>query len=261
MDFFRIERDDAVAIATLDKPPANTLDYALYEQLSLLLADLESDDSVRAVVFASANEKIFISGADIKDMEESDRSRDAVARKVDTVHDAFLRLQRLTKPTVAAITGHALGGGCEFCLCVDFRVMMSGRPTIGLPEVNLGIVPGGGGTQRLARLIGRGPALELLLLGTRLSAAEAQSAGLVNVVADDRKDTMERAIGLAGQLSRQAPLAVRLIKKAVNDGLDGDLTQGLAREREAVIEVMQTEDAAEGVAAFLAKRDPQWRGR
>ena len=260
MDFFRIERDDAVAIATLDKPPANTLDYPLYEELKDLLTDLEADDSVRSVVFASANERIFISGADIGDMKTYDRSPDAIGHKVDTVHAAFGKLQRFPKPTVAAIAGHALGGGCEFALCIDFRVMMSGGPTIGLPEVNLGIVPGGGGTQRLPRLVGRGRALELLMLGTRLGAEEALAAGLVHLVAEDRAGTLERAVELAWRLAAQAPVAVRLIKHAVNDGLE-DLASGLAIERAAVIEAMQTEDSKEGIAAFLEKRDPQWQGR
>lgn len=259
--FFRIERDGAVAVAVFDKPPANTLDYAVYEELSLLCSALEADDSVRAVVFESGNEKIFVSGADIGDMADYDRRRGPLAHKVDTVSATFLRVQRLAKPTVGAITGHALGGGCELSLCFDFRVMTDGRPRIGLPEVSLGIVPGGGGTQRLARLIGRAAATELIMLGKRLTAGEAMAIGLVNEACPDVTTTKERARELAGELARQAPLALRLVKRALNDGVDGDLVAGLAVEREAVIEVLQSEDAREGVTAFLEKRDPRFEGR
>lgn len=166
----------------------------------------------------------------------------------------------MSKPTVAAITGHALGGGCEFSLCLDFRIMQAGGPTIGQPEVNLGIVPGGGGTQRLPRLIGRTQALELLLTGRRLSAEDAYRVGLVTETGRDFEETRSKALGLATNLAGQAPEAVRLIKNAVSAGLDGTLDEGLAIERDAVIEVMQTNDAIEGVAAFLEKRKPDWRG-
>ena len=259
-EFLRVDIDGGVAEVTFDKPPANTLDYALYDELSRLLDQLESDAVVRAVVFRSANEKIFISGADINDMVDYDRRRGASARKVDTVHTTFLRLQRFAKPTIAAITGHAVGGGCEFSLSVDFRVMTDGRPRIGQPEVNLGILPGGGGSQRLARLVGRQAATEMLMLGSLLSATEAKEIGLVGRVGADDADTLAQARQLAAELATKAPVAIKMIKRALNDGVDGDLTAGLAVEREAVIEALGTADAAEGVAAFLEKRDPEWRG-
>jgi enoyl-CoA hydratase len=261
-DFPNLKTEIATGVAhvVIDKPPANTLDYGLYDELSRLLDVLESDATVRAVLFSSANEKIFISGADINDMVNYDRRRGASARKVDTVHTTFLRLQRFAKPTVAAITGHALGGGCEFSLCMDFRVMTEGRARIGQPEVNLGILPGGGGSQRLARLIGRGPATEMLMLGSLLSAAEAQAVGLVSRVGESDADTLRQAEDLAAELATKAPVAIKMIKRALNDGVDGDLTSGLAVEREAVIEALGTADAEEGVAAFLEKRKPNWRG-
>lgn len=251
---------DGVAAVVIDKPPVNSLDYELYAELSALLDTLDSDDDVRAVMFRSGIKKIFISGADIKDMVDYDRRRGASARKVDTVHATFLRLQRFPKPTVVAITGHALGGGCEFSLCMDFRVMQGGRARIGQPEVNLGIIPGGGGSQRLARLVGRGVATEMLMLGKILSAAEAQDIGLVHRVGDSKTDTIDQARALAAELATKAPIAIKGIKRALNDGVDGDLTAGLAVEREAVIEALGTKDAEEGVAAFLEKRDPEWRG-
>jgi enoyl-CoA hydratase len=259
--WFEVEVTDAVATAVLDRPPANSLDYALYEELSNLIDRLESDPAVRAIVFVSAHEKIFISGANINDMLEYDRRRGASARKVDTVHATFLRVQRCAKPTIAAITGHALGGGCEFALCMDFRFMARGRARIGLPEVTLGIVPGGGGTQRLARLVGRATATEMLMLGRRLDADEAAAVGLVTEACDDGPSTLARAQALAADLAGRAPIAIRNIKRALNDGVDGDLVRGLAVEREAVIEVLATEDAMEGARAFLDKRPPDFRGQ
>lgn len=261
MTWFTVTTTDEVATATLDRPPANPLDDELYDELSLLLADLESDDAVRAVVFDSAVDGIFVSGGDIKAMTRYDRRRGASARKVDTVHAAFLRVQRFAKPTVAAITGHALGGGCELALCLDFRVMTRGPARIGLPEVTLGIVPGGGGTQRLARLVGRAAATELLLLGKRLDADRAAAIGLVHEACDDPAATRTRAAELAVDLASRAPVAVRAIKRALNDGVDGDLPAGLAVEREAVVEVLGTADALEGATAFVEKRPPIFRGR
>lgn len=253
--------EDGVAVVTFDHPPVNALDYTTYDALSLTLDELESDERVRAVVFQTMHDTIFISGADIKDMESYDRRRGAAARKVDTVHAVFLRLQRFGKPTIGALTGHALGGGCEFALCLDFRLMTEGNPRIGLPEVGLGIVPGGGGTQRLARLVGRAKATKMLLLGERLSATEAREVGLVTWVYPDADRTRAAAVELAQRLASQAPGAVRLVKRALNDGVDGDLVRGLAVEREAVIEVLGSEDAREGPRAFLEKRPPRWTGR
>lgn len=261
MAFFHVTTADGVATATLDRPPANSLDYALYEELSLLLEQLESDDAVRAVVVTSALDGIFVSGGDIKAMVTYDRRRGASARKVDTVHLTFQRLQRFAKPTVGAITGHALGGGCELALCLDLRVMTRGRARIGLPEITLGIVPGGGGTQRLARLVGRGVATEMLMLGRRLDADEALAVGLVHRVADDPEATLRVARELAAELATRPPVALRALKRALNDGVDGDLPAGLAVEREAVIEVLGTEDAQEGATAFIEKRPPVFRGR
>jgi len=262
MDVFRVERDDdGVALVRFDHPPVNALGYDVYEALSLLLDELESDDAVRVLVFASAHDRIFVSGADIKDMPHYDRRRGATARKVDTVHATFLRLQRFGKPTVAAICGHALGGGCELALCFDFRYMAEGPARIGLPEIGLGIVPGGGGTQRLARLVGRAAATELLMLGRRLSAGEAAAIGLVHEACPDAAATEARALQVARELAQQAPVALRLIKRALNDGVDGDLVRGLAVEREAVIEALATRDAREGAAAFLEKRPPRFTGQ
>ncbi|HSG78718.1 MAG TPA: enoyl-CoA hydratase/isomerase family protein [Acidimicrobiia bacterium] len=259
--FLRVTVADGVADVVIDKPPVNSLSYEMYDEISRLVDVLEGDPDVRAVVFRSAQEKIFMAGADIKDMQGYDRRRGPAARKIDTASATFLRLQRMARPTVVAITGHALGGGCEFSLAMDFRVMTEGRARIGQPEVSLGIIPGGGGTQRLTRLVGRAKATEMLMLGERLSAREAEAIGLVNRVGETDEETLEIARGLAGRLAGQAPVAIRLIKRALNEGVDGDLVRGLAVEREAMIEAYLSADADEGVAAFLEKRDPEWEGR
>lgn len=261
MTFFTLSRTDAVAEVVLDRPPANALDYELYAELDLLIDELESDDAVRVVIFASANERIFMAGADLRDMDSYDRRRGATARKVDTVQSVFLRLQRLGKPTIGVIAGHALGGGCEFALCLDFRIMARGPARIGLPEITLGLVPGGGGTQRLARLIGRAEATRMLMLGLRLDADEASRVGLITEAAPDPAEALDRGRALAQQLASMPPVALRLMKRALNDGVDGDLSSGLAIEREAVIEALATEDAQEGPRAFVEKRPPRFRGR
>jgi enoyl-CoA hydratase len=257
-EFLKVEAADGVAEVVIDRPPMNTLDYEMYDQLTSVVEQLEGDDAVHAVLFRSAHPTVFVSGADIAKMQHYDRSRGASARKVDTVHSTFLRVQRLSKPTVVVIAGHALGGGCELALCMDFRVMAQGRPRIGLPEVNLGIVPGGGGTQRLARLIGRAAATEMLLLGSRLDADEAVRVGLVNRSCADAESALAEGRALATRLAGQSPTATRLIKRALNDGADGDLVRGLAVEREAVIEALSSPDAVEGFTAFLEKRPPQY---
>src|SRR5690606_30616312 len=145
------------------------------------------------------------------------------------------------------------GGGCELALCMDFRVMAQGPARIGLPEINLGLVPGGGGTQRLARLIGRQAATEMLLLGSRLSAAEALRVGLISRSCPDPESALAEGRALAQRLEAPSPTATRLIKRALNDGVDGDLVRGLAVEREAVIEALASPDAIEGANAFLEK--------
>lgn len=257
-EFLTVEVADAVAEVIIDRPPMNTLDYEMYEQLTHVVERLESDDAVRAVLFRSAHATVFMSGADIAQMQHYDRRRGASARKVDTVHAIFLRVQRLAKPTVVVIAGHALGGGCEFALCMDFRVMAQGRARIGLPEINLGIVPGGGGTQRLARLIGRAAATEMLLLGARMDADEALRVGLVSRSCPDADAALAEGRALARKLAGQSPTAARLIKRALNDGVDGDLVRGLAVEREAVIEALASPDAISGLTAFLEKRPPTY---
>ena len=256
--FFRIERDGAVARCVLDKPPANTLDEDLHADFARLLDHLEQDDGIRAVVLASANDSIFMAGAKLEDFPPEHFSRDASSRRIDLAQATFLRVQRLGKPVIAEIAGHALGGGCELALACDFRVMSEGRALIGCPEIRLGIIPGGGGTQRLPRLVGRARATRMLLLGERLSAFEAGQIGLVDEVRATPADARTAALELASQLAELPSPGVRLIKRCLNEGYDPTLLDGLAVEREAAIEALAQPQAREGLRAFLERRPPRF---
>jgi enoyl-CoA hydratase len=248
----------AVAEVTIANPPVNALTNELYTRFQALTDELEDDDSVRAVVFVSAHPTIFVAGADINAMARYDFEPAAIQRKVELVHATFLRIQRLSKPTVASIEGHAMGGGCELALTLDARFMSRGRPRIGLPEAGLGIIPGGGGTQRLPRLIGRARAGQMMMLGERIDADQAERYGLINAACDDAATTRTRARELAQRLAEMPRSSLRLIKRCLNDGYDRDLEQGLAMERGAAIEALMQPEAREGIAAFLERRPAQF---
>ncbi len=247
-----------VTLVEIDNPPANALTEELYQELGETITQLELDDGTRAVVFASAHPSIFIAGADIAAMESYDFRRGAVARKVDLVSACFLRLQRLGKPTIAVIEGHALGGGCELALALDFRFMARGRSRIGLSEAALGIIPGGGGTQRLPRLIGRARATELMMLARRLDADEAERIGLITAACDP-DEVRAHALAHGERLAAMPRSSLRLIKRALNDGYDAGLLAGLAVEREAAVEALLSPEAREGISAFLEKRPAEFR--
>jgi enoyl-CoA hydratase len=245
-----------VTIVQLDNPPANSLDADFYAELGLAITALEADAETRVVVFASSHPAIFLSGADLKQLGATALTAATVAERVDRAHAAFLRLQRISKPTIAAIEGHALGGGCEFVLALDFRFMTSGKARIGLPEILLGLIPAGGGTQRLSRLVGRARATELLMMGERLDADDAERIGLVTRATGDARAT---AIEYAYRLAELPRSSLSAIKLCLNDGYDSSLVQGLAVERAAAIGAFVQPEAAEGVAAFLAKRRARFR--
>lgn len=249
-----VTKADAVAEVTIDNPPANALTNELYERLQALADELENDREVRAVVFVSAHPTIFVAGADIGAMANYDFRRAAIEWKVNLVHETFLRIQRLSKPTLVSIEGHALGGGCELALSLDMRFMSRGKARIGLPEAGLGIVPGGGGTQRLPRLVGRGRATQMMMLGERLDADAAERCGLVNAACDDAQATRATAHEMARRLAEMPSSSLRLIKGCLNDGYDRDLARGLEVERSAAIEALLQPEAREGIAAFLERR-------
>jgi len=240
-----------VATVEIEHPPANALVPELYANLSEVVNRLEGDARARAVVFCSANENIFVSGADLRRLGGEDLDRAAVLARVDRAHACFLRLQRLTKPTIAAIEGHAMGGGCELALAMDFRYMTRGRARIGLPEASLGLIPAAGGTQRLPRLVGRQRAAEMMMLAQRLDAEEAERVGLVTRACEDAR---AEALARAGELAVMPASSVRAIKACLDEGFGGDLLRGLATERAAAADVFGRPEAREGIAAFLERR-------
>ncbi len=247
----RLEREDAVAVVTIDRPDAlNALNVETLTALRDRLRELAGDDSARVVVLTGAGEKAFVAGADIKYMSGLDP--DGAKQWGALGHEAARLLEEMPKPTIAAINGFALGGGCELALGCDLRYAAS-RAKLGQPEINLGIVPGWGGTQRLARVCGLGAAKELILTGRTVGAEEALRLGLVDAIADP---VLERALETARDLAAKSPVALRVAKRLLN------LSPGaLEREAEEFGELFASEDAKEGLAAFAEKRAPNFVGR
>ncbi|MFP3899783.1 MAG: enoyl-CoA hydratase/isomerase family protein [Acidimicrobiia bacterium] len=236
-------RDDGVAVVRLDNPKVNALSQALLRQLEAAARDL-TDDPPGAVV-VTGGDRVFAAGADIAEFAGPDEAREIGA----CFTRALGAVAAIPRCVIASISGYALGGGCELALACDLRIA-SGRARFGQPEVLLGIIPGGGATQRLARLVGPSTAKGLILTGRQVAADEALRLGLVDeVVAPDELD--DRVLSLAGELARGAVVAQGLAKRAIDRGLDGTLSDGLALEQDLFVEVFRTEDARAGVASFL----------
>jgi enoyl-CoA hydratase/carnithine racemase len=251
----RAERRGAVAIVALDRPERrNALSPEVMEQLATAVADFDEDAGVRCIVIAGSDE-VFAAGADIKAMSER-TFQDVIERSTSSF---WQRIADCRTALIAAVSGFALGGGCELALLCDM-IVASESAEFGQPEITLGIIPGGGGTQRLARVIGKQRAMELVLTGRRIDAAEAQRLGFVNVVAP-RESWLEQAIELAEVVARRPPLAVKLAKQAVLAADEMPLAAGLAYERRLYELAMATEDRVEGTTAFLEKRRPDFKGR
>jgi enoyl-CoA hydratase/carnithine racemase len=251
----RVEKDEAVGIVTLDRPESrNALSPALMQELGEAIDMLDADEEISCIVIAGSDE-VFAAGADIKAMAE--RSFQDVL-KASTM-PFWQRIATCKTPLVAAVSGFALGGGCELALLCDM-VVASETAEFGQPEITLGIIPGGGGTQRLARVLGKQRAMELVLTGRRIDAKEALRLGIVNKVAQ-KKSWREDAIELARVVARRPRIASRLGKQAVLAADEMPLTAGLAHERRLYELAMATEDRVEGMRAFIEKRRPQFKGR
>lgn len=254
-----VEKRGRVALLTIDHPPMNVLDAEVAEALFAAVGEVMSDDGVSVGVIAGAGERAFVAGADIKGFpavfEVPERARE-LARGLHALMD---RIDQSPKPFIAAIHGFALGGGLELALACDFRVCdVDAR--MGLPEVNLGLLPGAGGTQRLPRLIGEARAKLLMMTGEAVDAGTAERFGLVNVVTEPGQH-IKGALVLAQTLASKSLPALTRIKCAVDRGLESPLTEGLAFEADLFGELLVSEDAREGVQAFIEKRKPQFRHR
>jgi enoyl-CoA hydratase/carnithine racemase len=246
--------DGAVGTITLDNPPANSYDIEFMRELADAIRDAGEDAAVRVVVIRSSSEKFFSAGADVKRFLAN--SVEDNMEMIRLAHQALAGIARSPKLFVAFVAGHALGGGLEIALACDARYAVVGRAKLGTPEVTLGLLPGNGGTQRLPRLIGVGPALELLATGRQLGPEDALRVGLVSEV-------FANATAFDAHVERLAklpPLALAKIKRAVYDGVEMSLDDGLALERELIEELFRSQDANEGLTAFSEKRTPEFTG-
>jgi len=251
------ERRGRVAIITVNRPDKlNALNVRTRQEILAALDQAGSDDEIRVVVITGAGEKAFVAGADINEFAGKTALQQ---REVMKGRRAFDAMEDFPKPVIAMINGFALGGGCELALACDIRIASS-RAKLGQPEIKLGIIPGGGGTQRLTRLIGEGKAMELILTGDMIGAEEALQLGLVNhVVAPEELEA--RTMELANRIAEMSPVALAMAKQAVKNAARLDLRAGLDAEVDLFSLCFSSEDKEEGVRAFLEKRKPEFKGR
>lgn len=249
--------DRQIGTVTIDNPPVNAVAWSVRVEIRQALEQLAADDEVRVVIMTGAGEKIFVAGADVTEFPPL-RYHTGVERQQRN-RDWWDYVATYVKPLLCAVNGHALGGGLELALCCDIRITVPGA-RLGLPETGLGIIPGGGGTQRLSRLVGAGRAKLMIFSGEPITADEAERCGLVQkVVPADQLMSECRAI--AAKIISRGPVAVKMAKEAINAGFERSLSEGIDFEAECFARLMDTEDKNEGVAAFLDKRTPQWKGR
>jgi enoyl-CoA hydratase/carnithine racemase len=255
----RLEREGAVGVIVLDRPPANSYDYDFLRELGAAVDEARYDDDVRAVVVASASEKFFSAGADVVAFKSGSPNRRSMTALL--AHEVFRKFEHTPMVFVAAIAGHALGGGLELALACDLRFAARGAYRIGLPEVTLGLFPGSGGTQRLPRLVGLSKGLDLIVTGRPVSPEEAKELGIVDQLHDDAAACRAAAVAYCAKLAAGPSEAIGRAKVATALGYAAPLDLGLAIEREAIARVFVSEDAQEGIAAFSEKRQPSYQGR
>ena len=252
-----VEQRGSIAIIRLNRPEKlNAMNGKLKEEVAHALGDLERNDAVRVGVITGVGDKAFVAGADINEFA----GKKPIDQWLAYGHAALYNVvDRFPKPLIAMINGYCLGGGCELAMACDIRIA-SDKASLGQPEINIGIIPGGGGSQRLPRLVGLGKALELILTGDRIDAATAKEIGLVDAVVP-HAELEKRTLELAEKIASKSPVAVRLAKAAVKASAAMPLDQGLRYEQSLFSVVFSTEDKEEGVRAFQEKRPARWKGR
>jgi len=255
----RLERDGAVGIIVLDRPPANSYDYDFLRELGSAVDDARYDDELRAMVVASASDRFFSAGADVTAFQAGSANQRAMIPLL--AHEVFRKFENTPMIFVAAIAGHALGGGLELALACDLRFAARGSYRIGLPEVNLGLFPASGGTQRLPRLVGLSKGMDLIVTARTLSPEDARDLGLVDQLYDDAAACRAAAVEYCAKLAAGPSEAIGRAKVVTSLGYAAPLDLGLALEREAIARVFVSEDAQEGITAFGEKRQPAFKGR
>jgi enoyl-CoA hydratase len=249
-----LEKADAYGVITLNRPPFNPISRQLLIDLGAAVDELVADAAMRSIIITGSGEKAFCAGADLKDGFGGNP-----ADLIKLGQGTFMKIERCGKPVIAAINGVALGGGCEMAMSCTWRLIGENVKMIGLPESNLGIIPGYGGTQRMPRLVGKPKALELMILGKSSSAAEAVEIGLCDKLCA-AGTVLDEAKALAGLIAARAPQATCQILDAVNRGTETDIVAAMDIECDCFCEVVKTADAAEGIKAFLEKRKAEFKG-
>jgi enoyl-CoA hydratase/carnithine racemase len=253
LENIKLEKKGHVAVITIDRPPVNVWNLATMLEFEEVVNAVETDPDVRVVVLTGGGEKCFSAGFDVSDAANSHKTS-------PKGQELWRRIDRFPKPVIAAINGFALGGGLELAMCCQFRIMADGpKVLLGLTELNLGIIPGWGGTQRLPLIVGKAKALDMILFSKKINAAEALDCGLVNQITPPEK-LMDEAMTFAGKLARRPPIAVSCVLKAISAGAYEGTDEGLRVEIEGSGIVSQSKDCVEGFTAFLEKRDPVFTG-
>lgn len=254
-DFILVHRDEPIAIVQINRPAQlNALNSQVMQELTGALEELDSDKAIRCLI-VTGNERAFGAGADIKDMAD--------ATAVEMLERNWIgywdRIKKVSKPVIAAVSGYAFGGGCELAMACDL-IVASESAQFGQPEINLGVIPGAGGTQRLTRALGKSKAMDMVLTGHAISAREAHARGLVAEVYPN-ESYLDEAKKLAREIASKAPVAVRLAKESVNKAFESSLADGLDYERKLFYFLFGTEDGHEGMKAFVEKRKAEWKGK
>jgi enoyl-CoA hydratase len=252
----QVIRDQFTLTVTINRPEVrNALSPEVFDELQQVMNEIAYDPEIRVVLITGTGGKAFASGSDIRSLNER-KTLDVLKSKAQ---EALLAIEDLDKPVIALIDGFALGGGCELALACDIRIATK-KSKLGQPEVNLGLIPGAGGTQRLQRVVGFGKAKELIFTGDILSAEQAYTIGLVNHIAEDDQDLLQKGKEMADKIAAKGPLAVSLAKMAINTGANTDIHSGLRFEKMAQTVAFSTQDRTEGTSAFLEKRAPHFTG-